>query len=134
MISNNYLFTNLKECSMKYRVYSLSSPLKKGTQTLLSEGAVPLLDIAPGETGKVHMKLPAVFFQGDVLELEAFMINRGILSAIGPGQSNMLMNILQRNIINILVLHLQVLKSKMERSLCLVMVSLPPLKMECLSK
>lgn len=72
MISNNYLFTNLKECSMKYRVYSLSSPLKKGTQTLLSEGAVPLPDIAPGETGKVHMKLPAVFFQGDVLELEAY--------------------------------------------------------------
>lgn len=62
MISNNYLFTNLKECSMKYRVYSLSSPLKKGTQTLLSEGTVPLPDIAPGETGKVHMKLPAVFF------------------------------------------------------------------------
>ena len=26
MISNNYLFTNLKECSMKYRVDSLSSP------------------------------------------------------------------------------------------------------------
>lgn len=72
MISNNYLFTNLKECSMKYRVYSLSSPLKKGTQTLLSEGTVPLPDIAPGETGKVHMKLPAVFFQGDVLELEAY--------------------------------------------------------------
>ena len=106
MISNNYLFTNLKECSMKYRVYSLSSPLKKGTQTLLSEGAVPLPDIAPGETGKVHMKLPAVFFQGDVWNWK-LMINRGILSAIGPGQSNMLMNILRHNIINILVLHLQ---------------------------
>lgn len=64
MISNNYLFTNLKECSMKYRVYSLSSPLKKGTQTLLSEGTVPLPDIAPGETGKVHMNYLLFFPRG----------------------------------------------------------------------
>lgn len=72
MISNHYLFTNLKECRMKYRLYSITSPLKKGVQTLISEGTIPLPDITPGETGKVQMKLPADFFQGDVLELEAY--------------------------------------------------------------
>lgn len=72
MISNHYLFTNLKECRMKYRLYSITSPLKQGVQTLISEGTIPLPDITPGETGKVQMKLPADFFQGDVLELEAY--------------------------------------------------------------
>lgn len=72
MISNHYLFTNLKECRMKYRLYSITSPLKQGVQTLISEGTIPLPDITPGETRKVQMKLPADFFQGDVLELEAY--------------------------------------------------------------
>lgn len=72
MISNHYLFTNLKECRMKYRLYSITSPLKQGVQTLISEGTIPLPDITPSETGKVQMKLPADFFQGDVLELEAY--------------------------------------------------------------
>lgn len=72
MVSNTYLFTNLKECTMKYRLYSTPSPLKNGKQTMMAEGAVSLPSIAPGETGKIHMALPANFFQGDVLEIEAY--------------------------------------------------------------
>lgn len=72
MLSNAYLFTNLKECSMRYRLYSTPSPLKNGIQTLMSEGTVILPAIAPGEMGKAHMELPANFFRGDVLELEAY--------------------------------------------------------------
>lgn len=71
-VSNTYLFTNLKECSMKYRLYATPSPLKGGQRSLLNEGTVSLPPIDPGETGKARMKLPANFFQGDVLELEAY--------------------------------------------------------------
>ena len=68
-VSNTYLFTNLKECSMRYRLYATPSPLKGGQRSLLNEGTVSLPPIDPGETGKARMKLPANFFQGDVLEL-----------------------------------------------------------------
>lgn len=71
-VSNTYLFTNLKECSMRYRLYATPSPLKEGQRSLLNEGTVSLPPIDPGETGKARMKLPANFFQGDVLELEAY--------------------------------------------------------------
>ena len=71
-VSNTYLFTNLKECSMRYRLYATPSPLKGGQRSLLNEGTVSLPPIDPGETGKAHMKLPDNFFQGDVLELEAY--------------------------------------------------------------
>ncbi len=72
MLSNDYLFTNLRECTMTYRLHSTPSPLQQGESTLLAEGSVELPALAPGETGKARMKLPKNFFQGDVLELEAF--------------------------------------------------------------
>lgn len=72
MVSNTYLFTNLDECSMKFRLYSTPSPLKGGEKALIAEGKVVLPPIGPGETGKAYMELPADFFRGDVLELEAF--------------------------------------------------------------
>lgn len=72
MVSNTYLFTNLRECSMKYRLYATPSPLKGGERLLLNEGTVSLPAIDPGETGKARMTLPGNFFQGDVLELEAY--------------------------------------------------------------
>lgn len=72
MVSNTYLFTNLRECNMKYRLYATPSPLKGGERSLLNEGTVGLPAIDPGETGKARMSLPANFFQGDVLELEAY--------------------------------------------------------------
>lgn len=71
-VSNTYLFTNLKECNMKYRLYAIPSPLKGGQRSLLNEGTVSLPPIDPGETGRARMKLPINFFQGDVLELEAY--------------------------------------------------------------
>lgn len=70
-ISNTYLYTNLRECSMSYRLYQVSSPLKGNKQVLLSEGKVTLPELNPGETGKAQMNLPGNFFQGDILELEA---------------------------------------------------------------
>lgn len=72
IISNTYLFTNLKECRMKYRLYQTPSPLLGSEQTLVSEGTVTLPSLAPGETGRAHLELPPHFFRADVLELEAY--------------------------------------------------------------
>ncbi len=71
-ISNDYLFTNLEDCNMKYRLYNTPSPMKGNKQILITEGMVTLPALAPGETGKAHMELPSDFFQCDVLELEAY--------------------------------------------------------------
>lgn len=71
-VTNSYLFTNLRECSMQFRLYQASSPLKQNKQTLITQGKISLPEIDPGETGKAKMELPANFFQGDIIELEAY--------------------------------------------------------------
>ncbi|HEX3009914.1 MAG TPA: glycoside hydrolase family 2 TIM barrel-domain containing protein, partial [Bacteroidales bacterium] len=71
-ITNNYLFTNLNQCRMEYRLYSTPAPLNGGQQRETGNGTVVLPELAPGETGKAHMQLPATFFDADILELEAF--------------------------------------------------------------
>lgn len=72
LVTNEYLFTNFKECSMKYRTYHVSSPSKGGVKTLLNEGIVTLPPIAPGETGRASFVLPENFADSDILELEMF--------------------------------------------------------------
>lgn len=71
-ISNTYLYTNLDQCRMEYRLYETPSPLKGGEQKQIGKGTVKLPALAPGETGKAKMDVPANFFQADVLEIEAF--------------------------------------------------------------
>lgn len=77
-VSNKYLFTNLRECRMTYRVLSILSPLgklpekQKGIAMEIARGNVVLPSIDPGETGKAKMTLPKNFFEGDILELEVF--------------------------------------------------------------
>lgn len=72
LVTNDYLFTNLKECRMEYRVYSISSPLKGVGKSVIANGDVVLPAINPGERGTAHFDVPSNFFDGDVLELEAF--------------------------------------------------------------
>lgn len=72
MVTNTYLFTNLDKCRMEFRVFETPSPLKGGNTNLIASGNVILPAIEPGETGRAKMILPENFFQGDVLELEAF--------------------------------------------------------------
>lgn len=71
-VSNDYLYTNLEACTMKYRVYSIGSPLIKAPKKEIASGDVQLPAINPGERGTACFNLPANFFEGDVLELEAF--------------------------------------------------------------
>lgn len=79
LVTNRYLFTNLKECSMRYRVLSCPSPwMGEAGMCVVDSGAVRLPSLEPGETGYACMSAwsdygrPETFFKGDVLELEAF--------------------------------------------------------------
>lgn len=65
LVSNRYLFTNLADCSMAYRV-------KNFADKVLDEGKVTLPTIAPGESAYARFELPARFREGDVLELVAY--------------------------------------------------------------
>ncbi len=65
LVSNRYLFTNLADCGMVYRVKSFAGEV-------LDEGKVALPAIAPGESAYARFELPARFREGDVLELVAY--------------------------------------------------------------
>lgn len=65
LVSNRYLFTNLADCGMAYRVKSFAGEV-------LDEGKVTLPTIAPGESAYARFELPARFREGDVLELVAY--------------------------------------------------------------
>lgn len=65
LVSNRYLFTNLADCGMAYRVKNFAGKV-------LDEGKVTLPAIAPGESAYARFELPARFREGDVLELVAY--------------------------------------------------------------
>ena len=71
-VSNRYIYTNLDECKMNYKLYKVDSPLKGSKKEVLTSGKVSLPALEPGETGKAKMELPDQFFNADVLEIEAF--------------------------------------------------------------
>lgn len=73
VVANRYLFTNLKECTMRYRIYNCPSPLQGSKdKCVVDSGTIQLPSLAPGETGHARMTLPARFFESDILELEAY--------------------------------------------------------------
>lgn len=71
-LTNTFLYTNLKDCKMDYRLYKIDSPLKGTHKELLGKGQVSLPKINPGETGTAKMEIADNFFNADVLEVEAF--------------------------------------------------------------
>ena len=71
-VTNEYLYTNLSQCRMSYRIVRVPSPMQGGEATVIADGAVVLPDAAPGETRMARFTLPENFFGGDVLELEAY--------------------------------------------------------------
>lgn len=71
-VSNEYIYTNLKDCRMTYEVLSCDIPMQGAVSRILARGEVTLPALSPGETGKAHFSLPASFAEGDVLKLEAF--------------------------------------------------------------
>lgn len=71
-VSNEYIYTNLKDCRMTYEVLSCDIPMQGTVSRILACGEVTLPALSPGETGKARFSLPASFAEGDVLKLEAF--------------------------------------------------------------
>lgn len=72
-LTNEYTYTNLKECRMTYSVLACPTPLQGGgASVVLASGDVQLPSLNPGETGKARFALPDAFREGDVLKLEAF--------------------------------------------------------------
>lgn len=70
LVTNEFLFTDFKDCSMEWRAYKVDSPVNGGGKTLLSSGEVSLPSIAPSETGRARFNLPDSFFEADILEIE----------------------------------------------------------------
>lgn len=71
-VSNEYIYTNLKDCRMTYEVLSCDIPMQGAVSRILARGEVTLPALSPGETGKARFSLPASFVEGDVLKMEAF--------------------------------------------------------------
>ena len=86
-VSNQYLYTNLEECKMKYRILSCPSPLADNSilsiskvadngattaRCVLDSGWIKLPSTLPGETREVRISLPDCFSTGDVLEIESY--------------------------------------------------------------
>ena len=71
-VSNEYIYTNLKDCWMTYEVLSCDIPMQGAVSRILARGEVTLPALSPGEIGKARFSLPASFAEGDVLKLEAF--------------------------------------------------------------
>lgn len=73
LLTNEYTYTNLSHCRMKYKVLACHTPLqRKESEAVLATGDVQLPNINPGETGTARFNLPDSFHEGDILVLEAF--------------------------------------------------------------
>ncbi|MCR4825271.1 MAG: beta-galactosidase [Bacteroidales bacterium] len=72
LVENAFLFSELTESRMGWKVLCLPPPGAPETPACLAAGTVTLPAIGPGETGRAHFDLPAVFRKGDILELEAY--------------------------------------------------------------
>lgn len=73
LVSNEFLFTNLNQCTLKYKVASASSKaISDGNVNLLTKGEIDMPDIKPGETRHISIPVGENFFEGDWVEIEAF--------------------------------------------------------------
>lgn len=72
LVTNEYLFTNFDECSMKWHTYRVTSPERGGEMSLTASGDVTLPSIGSYETGRARFTLPDDFFEADILEVEMF--------------------------------------------------------------
>jgi hypothetical protein len=68
-IENRYHYTNLDQCSFSWQLAKLS--LNNPSATEKMEGNINAPDIYPGQKGTLQVKLPAGFYQYDVLYITA---------------------------------------------------------------
>ncbi|RNL84100.1 beta-galactosidase [Sinomicrobium pectinilyticum] len=74
LITNDYIYTDLKECKLTYNIKSIPEKAFYTTEEPVSvaNGEIRLPHIEPGETRKVQMDIPPSFFDGDWLEVTAY--------------------------------------------------------------
>lgn len=85
LVTNEYLFTNFDECSMKWRTYRVESPESGGEMSLMASGDVALPSIGSNETGRACFTLPDNFFEADILEVEMFdPLGRSVVTRTWP--------------------------------------------------
>ncbi|MFK7833896.1 MAG: glycoside hydrolase family 2 TIM barrel-domain containing protein [Winogradskyella sp.] len=73
LVTNDYIYTNLNTCQLKYRVVKASKEAintTAKTETIASN-SIEITSIPPGETQRIQFDVPANFFEGDWLEITA---------------------------------------------------------------
>lgn len=72
-IENRYSFTNLDQCSFKWRLVSLPLANDKSTQAVTKATGTPIsLSLKPGEKGLLNLNLPSSWSKNDALYLTAY--------------------------------------------------------------
>ena len=73
MVSNEYIYTNLDECKLEYRVLKTSNDViyNNDKAVITASNTINSGSIEPGETRKIKFDLPDDFFEGDWLEITA---------------------------------------------------------------
>ena len=73
IIKNTYQFSNLNTCKMRYKLIQIDAfGAAPATSAEIGSGTIPLPDIQPGEARRIHMKMPANFFDADILSITAW--------------------------------------------------------------
>ncbi|MFH6993826.1 glycoside hydrolase family 2 TIM barrel-domain containing protein [Flavobacterium sp. FlaQc-48] len=74
LISNDYLFTNLKSCKMDFKVLKGEKNVlyTNGLLKEISAGKIEIPAIDPGETRQIKFDVPGNFSEGDILTISAY--------------------------------------------------------------
>jgi hypothetical protein len=73
LVENRYLFTNLDQCSFKWKLVSFGDPNQKQAATRIDDtGRIRSISIKPGEKKWMDLGLPASWSASDALYLTAF--------------------------------------------------------------
>jgi hypothetical protein len=72
-VENRYSFTNLNQCTFKWKLVKFPSASDKSTASVVkASGSVLSPNVKPGETGTLNMVLPASWSGNDALNLTAY--------------------------------------------------------------
>lgn len=73
VIENRYLYSNLKQCTFKWKLVSFPLPFQTTTGVIINtSGNCAPVSLAPGETGFLNLNLPTSWKTSDALQLTAF--------------------------------------------------------------
>lgn len=74
-VTNDYLFSSLANCSLRYELKTIGTPITGTGINTIEKGAIALPAIVPGETARIHLPVSEQFFNADVLEIIAIDYN-----------------------------------------------------------